>query len=219
MMLNHSKCKELVISFVKDVTNLRRLFIKDHCITLVPSAKVLGLYFSSDLSWNVHVEHIVCKASKRVFFLRLLKCSGLGLSSLIQVYTTCIRPVLEYACQVWNFNSPDYTKEEIETIQKRPLRIICPNLSFCKALEASEIPLLYQQRNDLCKSYFKKLFNPENKLNELILINERTRVHTNYAIISILVQLIVNPQDFVILLSLLVFLYIMNHYNCNINFS
>ena len=42
---------------------------------------------------------------------------------------TCIRPVLEYACQVWNFNSPDYLKEETERIQKIALRIICLNLS------------------------------------------------------------------------------------------
>ena len=41
-------------------------------------------------------------------------------------------------------------------------------MSYRKALEASEIPLLSQRRNDLCKSYFKKLLNPENKLNELI---------------------------------------------------
>ena len=133
MMLNRSKCKELIISFAKDVPNLRPLFIKDHCMSPVLSAKVLGLYFSSDLSWNLHVEHIVCKASKRLFFLRVLKRSGLGGSSLIQVYITCIRPVLEYACQVWNLNSPDYLKEEIEIIQKRALRIICPDLSYRKA--------------------------------------------------------------------------------------
>ena len=112
MMLNRSKCKELIISFAKDVPNLRPLFIKDHCMSPVLSAKVLGLYFSSDLIWNLHVEHIVCKASKRLFFLRVLKRSGLGGSSLIQVYITCIRPVLEYACQVWNLNSPDYLKED-----------------------------------------------------------------------------------------------------------
>ena len=50
MMLNRSKCKELIISFAKDVPNLRPLFIKDHCMSPVLSAKVLGLYFSSDLS-------------------------------------------------------------------------------------------------------------------------------------------------------------------------
>ena len=80
--------------------------------------------------------------------------------------------MLEYTCQVWNFNSPYYLKEEIERIQKRGVRIICPNLSYRKALEASEIPLLFQRPNDLCKSYSKKLFNQENKLNELI-PNER----------------------------------------------
>ena len=76
--------------------------------------------------------------------------------------------MLECACQVWNFNSPYHLKEEIERIQKKGVRIICPNLPYRQALEASEIPLLSQRPNDLCKSYFKKLFNPENKLNELI---------------------------------------------------
>ena len=76
--------------------------------------------------------------------------------------------MLEYACQVWYLNSPDYLKEEIERIQKRALRIICPDLAYRKALEVHEISLLSQRRNNLCKSYFKKLLNPENKLNELI---------------------------------------------------
>ena len=40
--------------------------------------------------------------------------------------------------------------------------------SYRKALEVHEISLLSQRRNNLCKSYFKKLLNPENKLNELI---------------------------------------------------
>ena len=30
MMLNHSKCEELTISFAKDAPNLRPLFIEDH---------------------------------------------------------------------------------------------------------------------------------------------------------------------------------------------
>ena len=41
MILSHSKCKELIISFAKDVPNLRPLFIKDYCITIVPSAIII----------------------------------------------------------------------------------------------------------------------------------------------------------------------------------
>ena len=66
MVLNHAKCKELIISFAKDTPNFRPLFVGEHCISRVSSAKILGLIFSSDLHWNLHIEYIVAKASKRL---------------------------------------------------------------------------------------------------------------------------------------------------------
>ena len=45
MVLNHAKCKELIISFAKDIPNFRPLFVGQHCISRVSSAKVLGLLF------------------------------------------------------------------------------------------------------------------------------------------------------------------------------
>ena len=136
MVLNHSKCKDLIISFANDKPNFQRLFIKDQCVPSVLSAKVHGTYLSCDLKWSLHIKHIISKASKRVFFLRVLKRCGLGMSSLLRVYNTFIRPVLEYACQVWNFNVSDNLKKEIERIQKRALRIICPYVSYRLALKA-----------------------------------------------------------------------------------
>lgn len=168
MQLNHSKCKELIISFANDKPELHTLFLQDYSMSPVLSTKVLGIHLSSDLKWNIHIEHIIAKASKRLYFLRVLKRSRIDPSSLIKVYTICLRPVLEYGCQIWNYNSPDYLKEEIERIQRRALRIICPYLSYNKALTANNIPLLSQRRNELCQTYFKKLLNPKHKLNDLI---------------------------------------------------
>ena len=168
MMLNRSKCKDLIISFTNNKPNFDPLVIAEGCIPQVSSAKILGLNFSSDLSWSLHIKHIVSKASKRLFFLRVLKRNGVEQSSLIKVYTTCIRTVLEYACQVWNFSAPEYLKEEIERVQKRALRIICPHLSYRAALLETGILSLTQRRKILCKSYFGKLLHPEHKLNELI---------------------------------------------------
>ena len=168
MVLNHNKCKELIISFAKETPDFPPLLIGDHCISRVPSAKVLGLLLSSDLRWNLHIEYVVAKASKRLYFLRVLKRSGVNESSLIQVFFTCIRPVLEYSCQVWNFGAPDYLKEEIERIQKRALRLIFPDLSYREVLEYKGIQSLSQRRNDICMSYFKKLFHPEHKLHDLV---------------------------------------------------
>jgi hypothetical protein len=86
MALNHAKCKELIISFAKDTPNFRPLFVGEHCIFRVSSAKILGLIFSSDLHWNLHIEYIVAKASKTLYFLRVFTRSGVGVNSLIQVF-------------------------------------------------------------------------------------------------------------------------------------
>ena len=111
---------------------------------------------------------IVAKASKRLYFLRVLKRSRVGVSSLIQVFFTCIRPILEYACQVWNYGAPDYLKEEVERIQKRALRIIYPDLSYREVVKLNGIQSLSQRRNYICMSYFKKLLHPKHKLHELV---------------------------------------------------
>ena len=43
--------------------------IDDNDIERVTQAKVLGVTLSADLGWNAHVDTIVSKARKRVFFL------------------------------------------------------------------------------------------------------------------------------------------------------
>ena len=63
--------------------------------------------------------------------------AALGKVLLSKLITTCIRSVLEYACQVWNFNSPDYLKEETERIQKRALPITYHTAQFQKSNDIS----------------------------------------------------------------------------------
>ena len=60
------------------------------------------------------------------------------------------------------------SQEEIERINKRALRIICPYVSHRLALQGCELPPLSQQRKELCQLYFNKLLNPEHKLFSLI---------------------------------------------------
>ena len=61
-------CTELsFISFSNDMPNFQRLFIKDQCIPLVSSAKVLRTRLSFDHKWSLHIEHIISKASKSCF--------------------------------------------------------------------------------------------------------------------------------------------------------
>ena len=72
MQLNHSKCKELIISFAKNKPQLHPLLLQDYSMVPVLSTKIWGIHLSSDLRWNLHIEHTVTKASKRLYFLRVL---------------------------------------------------------------------------------------------------------------------------------------------------
>ena len=141
MKLNQTKCKDMIISFALEHPKLDPIFLEEHELVPVSSAKILlGMYICNifvDLKWNTHITHIVSKASKRLYFLRLLKRSGVDRYSLLTVFTTCIRPVLEYGCQAWSYGITQYLSDEIERIQKRALKIIHPDLSYKESLEVT----------------------------------------------------------------------------------
>ena len=88
--------------------------------------------------------------------LRVLKRANADTNTLITVYTTIIRPVLEYACQVWHFSIQEYLSEDIEQIQRRAFRILFPLMSYREARDFTGIPLLKERRESLCEQFFKK---------------------------------------------------------------
>ena len=85
------------------------------------------------------------KAATRLCFLKQLK---------LLFYITCIRPVLEYACPVFDHSLPQYLSNEMERLQKRALRIILPDLSYAEALVALDMTSLYERREALSNALF-----------------------------------------------------------------
>ena len=140
MKLNISKCKELIIDFAKDKQDFSPLIINDIAVERVSSAQVLGLIVQDNMNWNEHVINVVKKAGKRLYMLRVLKRANADTNTLITVYTTIIRPVLEYSCQVCHFNIQEYLSEDIEQIQRRAFRILFPLMSYREAREFTGIP-------------------------------------------------------------------------------
>ena len=61
------------------------------------------------------------------------------MKTLITVYVTCMRPILEYCNQVWHFNIPEYLSKDIERIQRSGLKVIHPSPSYDEALVVSNI--------------------------------------------------------------------------------
>ena len=99
MSLNPRKCKEILVCFWKNNPNFPPMIVDEQPIEVVKSAKLLGLIFKDDLKWNDHVAYIVKKSAKRLYMLRLLKRARCDIKTLISVYFSCVRPILEYCAQ------------------------------------------------------------------------------------------------------------------------
>ena len=81
--------------------------------------KHLGVYFLNDGSWHKYIDYIKKKASTRINIMRRLKYE-IDKKSLEIIYTTFIRPILEYADVIWDNCSE---KQELEKIQIEAARI------------------------------------------------------------------------------------------------
>ena len=100
--LNERKCKEMRISFAKREAEFALIVINEKAVEVVPCVNLLGLIISKDLKWNCHVSEISRKVSARLYLLKQLKRACVATEELITFYTTCIRPVIEYASPVFH---------------------------------------------------------------------------------------------------------------------
>ena len=91
------------------------------------------------------------------------KTTILELGVYLSKLTMCIQSALDYDCQVWNLNAAQYLSEEIERIQKRALRLICPHLSSSQALEQTQLATLEQRHNNLSSSISRTQPNQDTK--------------------------------------------------------
>ena len=102
LYLNLDKCKELQISFSKQSSHFQPLSIGEHRLELITECKLLGMIISDDLKWNKHIDNIVSRASKIIYFLVQIKRAKVEVNNLVKFYKTCIRSLLEYC---WAFST------------------------------------------------------------------------------------------------------------------
>ena len=96
-----------------------------HTLEVVEGSKYLGIHISSDLSWREHIRQTTAKATKSLGFLRrnLHSCPQ---NVRAQVYTTLIRPVIEYASTVWDPHQIELI-QQIQQVQHQAARFATGN--------------------------------------------------------------------------------------------
>jgi len=171
--IHPKKCKELRISFLRKPAEENNVIIDGIEIKPVNTVKILGVTLQNDLKWNSHVQEVVSKAAKRLYFLTQLKRASVDAADLIRFYTACIRSVLMYACQVFHYSLPEYLSATLERIQKRSLKIIYGyEVSYKDALNLSGLLSLHDTREEHCRNFFNKIItNKDDKLYKLLPFN------------------------------------------------
>ena len=110
------------------------------------SFKMLGLTFSSKLTWGSYIIFIAKTTSKKI---GALMCSMKFLSPEVALYlykfTIC--PCMEYCCHVWAVVAPGCYLEFLDKLQKRICRTIGTSL-------AASLEPLTHRRNVACLSLF-----------------------------------------------------------------
>ena len=158
----------MLLCFSKSTILPPEIVINGEQIGRVDFSKLLGIIASDDLKWQRHVDMIYSKASRKIYGLIMLAKAGVSQSDLLEVYTGRIRPLVEYACQLWH---PGLTKEQsscLESIQKRALRIIYKDTEYAQALELSKLPTLHDRRIEMCRKLFVQIQDKNHRLNKLL---------------------------------------------------
>lgn len=132
MQLNAKKC--VVISFTKK----RHKIIYDYTINNITLerkviVKDLGILFDSELSFRSHYDYIVERGRKLLGFIIRSTKNFKKERSLIYLYSTLIRSILEYGCQVW---SPFYQVhiKNIDNIQNKMLKVLSYRCNLGRSL-------------------------------------------------------------------------------------
>ena len=72
---------------------LSALAVDTKALESVDVRKVLGVKIQSNLKWELHINEVIAKASKRLHNLRVLKRGGVPPADLLKVYFALIRSV------------------------------------------------------------------------------------------------------------------------------
>jgi hypothetical protein len=156
MSFNVSKTSVLVFG---SQPPLHTYTIEGKPLQFCPTAKYLGVHLSTDLRWETQVNAVITKASRT---LGMIKHTLYNAPSRVRLlaYKTLCRPLLEYACEVWDPASKTLTLA-LESVQNRAVRFIFKlkgrEVSISETRRSGGLQSLKRRRQELRIKLFLKI--------------------------------------------------------------
>jgi len=136
------KCHVLTLGKFANIKHAHPYRLADNQLEHVFEEKDLGILIDAELSFEQHIAKQVNKANS---MLGVIKRGFVSLTPeiLCTLYSTFVRPHLEYAQSVW---SPGLRKHInlLEGVQRRATRLVqtCRNFSYSERLKMLDLPTL-----------------------------------------------------------------------------
>ena len=122
MTVNDSKSSILTISFLDSSEANFRPTISDSLN--ISKIKLLDLIITRNLKWEANTTSLVKRGNAGLQMLKLISKHSAPPVHLLRIFTSCIRPILEYAAPVWHFGLTAEQSARLERVQKRDLMIV-----------------------------------------------------------------------------------------------
>ena len=156
---NVEKCKVMCFSGSACSDDQLPYFLNGGLLQFETHSLYLGVWLSSDLSWQYHIDCKVKKASQMLGFLRRSISSAPKALKLL-AYKSFIRPILEYGCQVWD-PYKRYEVDQVEAVQRKAVRFICNvkgrDIGVTGLIKDMNLETLEERRTNLRKCLLYKM--------------------------------------------------------------
>ena len=162
MVINTAKTQSICISHctyyeVNSIVNTDSGQIRS-----ADSLKILGFVFGTQPNASEHIKYTIAKFNRCSWSLTHLKRAGLTERSLVDIYTSSLRPVVEYCNVVYHSLLTTEQGAMIERLQKRVLKIIFGfELSYEELLEKADIKTLEERRMEAVEKFALKMSKSE----------------------------------------------------------
>ena len=187
MTVNTKKTKEMVFGSAAALT-MPCIKLNNENIERVESFKLLGVIITNDLTWDKHIAAICSRANQRLHFLTLLRRAAVSRADMLHYHTTVIRPVIEYACPLWQSNLTVEQKHQLERVQQRAIYIITDSADYELQCALLDIEPIYLRLDRLTRDFFYKMRHSNSCLHWLCRLNAHLTSQTIYDKLHILIR-------------------------------
>ena len=124
LSFNAQKCAVMHFSRKKSPATQQEYYLDQRPIKFSTTQCDLGILVSDDLKWSLHINNLVSKANRMLWFLRR-KCFHLAdINARRLLYLSLVRSHLSHGCEVWAPQGPSSVMYRLESIQRRATKFI-----------------------------------------------------------------------------------------------